>query len=109
MTETSPISFMSRSADQPSDAVVHRDILPHTFAKIIDSAGNVVSRGTRGELCIAGSGVQKGYYRNPEKTLEALKTDPSGVVWMHTGDEAVLDAQGHCVITGRIKDIIIRG
>ncbi|KNG81423.1 long-chain-fatty-acid-CoA ligase [Aspergillus nomiae NRRL 13137] len=109
MTETSPISFMSRSADQPSDAVVHRDILPHTFAKIIDSAGNVVSRGTRGELCIVGSGVQKGYYQNPEKTLEALKTDPSGVVWMHTGDEAVLDAQGHCVITGRIKDIIIRG
>ncbi|OGM41640.1 long-chain-fatty-acid-CoA ligase [Aspergillus bombycis] len=109
MTETSPISFMSRSADQPSDAVVHRDMLPHTFAKIIDSAGNIVSRGIRGELCIAGPGVQKGYYQNPDKTLDALKTDSCGVVWMHTGDEAVLDAQGHCIITGRIKDIIIRG
>ncbi|KAE8422079.1 hypothetical protein BDV36DRAFT_280118 [Aspergillus pseudocaelatus] len=109
MTETSPISFMSRSAEQPSDAVVHRDILPHTFAKIIDSSGNIVPQGIRGELCIAGSGVQKGYYQNPEKTREALKTDPSGVVWMHTGDEAVMDARGHCVITGRIKDIIIRG
>lgn len=109
MTETSPISFMSRSAEQPSNAVVHRDILPHTLAKVIDSSGNIVPQGIRGELCIAGSGVQKGYYQNPEKTREALKTDPSGVVWMHTGDEAVMDARGHCVITGRIKDIIIRG
>ncbi|KAE8311825.1 hypothetical protein BDV41DRAFT_589384 [Aspergillus transmontanensis] len=110
MTETSPISFMSRSAEQPNDVVVvHTDILPHTFAKIIDSTGSIVPRGIRGELCIAGSGVQKGYYQNPEKTCEALKTDPSGVVWMHTGDEAVMDTHGHCVITGRIKDIIIRG
>ncbi|KAE8375580.1 hypothetical protein BDV26DRAFT_299563 [Aspergillus bertholletiae] len=79
MTETSPINFMSRSADQSSDAVVHKDILPHTFAKIIDLSGNIVPRWIRGELCIAGSGVQKGYYRNPEKTDEALKTDPLGL------------------------------
>ncbi|KAE8131696.1 hypothetical protein BDV38DRAFT_263626 [Aspergillus pseudotamarii] len=53
MTETSPISFRSRSAEQLSDAVVHRDILPHPFAKTIDSSRNIVPQGIRGELCIA--------------------------------------------------------
>lgn len=109
MTETSPISFMSRASDQPNDKVINKQIMPHTSAKIINSSGNIVSPGTRGEICISGPCVQKGYYRNPEKTREALNKDQFGTIWMHTGDEAVMDDQGGCVITGRIKDIIIRG
>ncbi|RAL06023.1 acyl-CoA synthetases /AMP-acid ligases II [Aspergillus ibericus CBS 121593] len=110
MTETSPISFMSRASSQPEDGVViHKALLPHTSAKIIDVAGKIVPRGVRGELCIAGYLVQKGYYKNLEKTAEALKADASGIVWMHSGDVALINDDGHCLITGRIKDIIIRG
>lgn len=110
MTETSPISFMSRALDQPDDGVVtHNALLPHTSAKIVDLEGKIVPRGVRGELCIAGYLVQKGYYENPGKTAEALKPDASGIVWMHSGDEALINEDGHCLITGRIKDIIIRG
>ncbi|KAI9929381.1 hypothetical protein ASPWEDRAFT_537115 [Aspergillus wentii DTO 134E9] len=110
MTETSPIAYMSRASDQPEEgAVIHTALLPHTSARVVDSSGNIVPRGTRGEMTIAGNSVQKGYYNNPEKTSEALKEDASGIVWMYTGDEAVMDSDGNCMITGRIKDIIIRG
>lgn len=84
-------------------------ILPHTRAKIIDISGKIVPIGSRGELCVAGFGLQKGYWRNPGKTAEVMRTDEAGVLWMHTGDEATFDDEGYCRITGRIKDIIIRG
>lgn len=84
-------------------------ILPHTRAKIVDSKGNVVPVGTRGELLVSGFQLQKGYWRNSEKTAEALQTDDEGCLWMRTGDEAVFDNEGYCAITGRIKDLIIRG
>lgn len=84
-------------------------ILAHTQAKIVDRDGNIRPRGERGELLVAGFPLQKGYWRNPEKTAEATVTDNYGVLWMRTGDEAIFDAKGYCRITGRIKDIIIRG
>ncbi|TVY32606.1 putative acyl-CoA synthetase [Lachnellula occidentalis] len=84
-------------------------LLPHMRAKTIDADGKIVPTGARGELCVAGSALQIGYYRNPEKTAEAMRTDTDGIRWMHTGDEAVFDNEGYCRITGRIKDIIIRG
>ncbi|KAF7592179.1 hypothetical protein BBP40_000520 [Aspergillus hancockii] len=92
MTETSPISFMARASEQPDDGVLHYEILLHTSAKVVDSAGDI-----------------RGYYEVPEKTQEAEKSDSSGVVWMYMEDETVMDAEGHCVITGQIKDIIFRG
>ena len=49
------------------------------------------------------------YYRNAAKTAEAMKTDENGVVWMYTGDQCLIDNEGYCVVTGRIKDVIIRG
>lgn len=83
--------------------------MPHAKAKIIDAKGNIVPVGQRGELCMAGYQLTKGYWNNPEKTNETLTTDESGVTWLKTGDEALFTPEGYCSITGRFKDIIIRG
>ena len=110
MTETSPASFMT-SCHDPLErrlATVGK-ILPHTSAKIIDVEGNIVPMGARGELCVAGYLLQKGYWKNPDKTNEVMIRDEHGTLWMHTGDEAAFDEEGYCRITGRIKDMIIRG
>ena len=62
-------------------------------------------QGEPGELCTRGYSVMLGYWNEPGKTAEAI--DPAG--WMHTGDLAVLDSDGYINITGRIKDMVIRG
>jgi len=106
MTETSPVSFQSRS-DDPLELRVATvgAIHPHLEVKIIDAAGRVVPLGGRGELLTRGYSVMQGYWDDAEKTAQAV--DPQG--WMHTGDLAVLDAGGYCNIVGRVKDLIIRG
>ncbi len=110
MTETSPASFMSFTNDPVQKRLTTvGKILPHTRAKIVDGKGNVVPIGTRGELLVSGFQLQKGYWRNAKKTTEAMHTDDEGNIWMRTGDEAVFDDEGYCAITGRIKDLIIRG
>jgi len=110
MTETSPASFMTSCRDPLEKRLsTVGKILPHTSAKIIDPQGNVVPTGAKGELCVAGYLLQKGYWNNPEKTNEVMIRDEQGILWMHTGDEASFDKDGYCRITGRIKDIIIRG
>src|SRR6185369_736625 len=58
-----------------------------------------------GELCCRGYNVMKGYYNNPEASRAAVDADG----WLYTGDEASIDAEGYVRITGRIKDLIIRG
>jgi long-subunit acyl-CoA synthetase (AMP-forming) len=58
---------------------------------------------------VAGYNVQAGYFNDPQKTRESTVRDEEGIVWMKTGDEAILDEEGYCRIIGRIKDIIIRG
>lgn len=109
MTETSPLSFLA-TGSQPDDTVTWLEIMPHTKAKIVDSQGTPVPVGCSGELCVAGYLLQKGYYRNPEKTDEVMRVHPDdNLLWMHTGDEAIMNEKGQCRISGRIKDIIIRG
>ncbi|KAL4886630.1 hypothetical protein BJY04DRAFT_228432 [Aspergillus karnatakaensis] len=110
LTEASPTCFNA----VPTDAIETRlqtvgKVMPHARAKIIDATGAIVPVGQRGELCIAGYQLTKGYWHNPEKTAETLVADDEGTLWLKTGDEAVFDAQGRCSITGRFKDIIIRG
>jgi len=107
MTESSPGITMT-----PRDAsVAHRSqtvgtVLPELEVKIVDPAtGASRATGERGELCCRGYNVMKGYYNNPEATRAAI--DAEG--WLHTGDEASIDADGYVRITGRIKDLIIRG
>jgi fatty-acyl-CoA synthase len=79
--------------------------LPHIQVKIVDGEGRVVPRGAQGELCTRGYSVMKGYWDDGQKTREVL--DDAG--WMHTGDLATIDAEGYCNITGRLKDLVIRG
>lgn len=106
MTETSPLSFQSRTDDPIERRVgtVGR-IHPHVEVKIVDVSGNVVRIGTSGELCTRGYGVMRGYWEDPERSVEAI--DPTG--WMHSGDIATIDDQGYCTIIGRLKDMLIRG
>ncbi|KAF2207627.1 hypothetical protein CERZMDRAFT_50854 [Cercospora zeae-maydis SCOH1-5] len=110
MTETSPVTFTT----QPCDSLEQRlstvgTLLPHTSAKIIDAEGSTVPIGVAGEICVSGYALQQGYLKNVEKTNEVMRLDSQGVRWMHTGDEGVLNEGGYLRVTGRIKDMIIRG
>jgi fatty-acyl-CoA synthase len=106
MTETSPVSFQS-DIDDPLDRRVSTvgRVHPHVQVKVVDAGGRCVPRGVEGELHTRGYSVMKGYWQEPHKTREVL--DEAG--WMHTGDLGVLDADGYCNVTGRLKDLIIRG
>jgi fatty-acyl-CoA synthase len=106
MTETSPVSFQS-GTDDPIERRVSTvgRIHPHVQVKIVDHASRVVPIGSQGEILTRGYSVMKGYWNDPERTREAI----DGAGWMHTGDLGVIDAQGYCNITGRLKDMLIRG
>ena len=107
MTETSPVSFQTR-ADSPLDKRVNTvgQIMPHLEARIIcEDTGETVPRGAQGEVVVRGYSVMKEYWHHPEKTAEAIDADG----WMHTGDLGVIDDDGYLAITGRIKDMLIRG
>jgi fatty-acyl-CoA synthase len=107
MTETSPVSTQTRADDSLDRRVstVGR-VGPHLEVKVIDPAtGGTVPRGTPGELCTRGYSVMLGYWEQPDKTDEAVDS----AHWMHTGDLAVMDDGGYLAITGRIKDMVIRG
>ena len=106
MTETSPISFQSSISDPAHERVLSVGLIqPHLEVKIVDDAGNIVPRGTAGELLTRGYSVMLGYWNDPERTREAI--DAEG--WMRTGDLATIDAAGYCNIVGRSKDMVIRG
>jgi fatty-acyl-CoA synthase len=106
MTETSPVSFQSSTTDALERRVstVGR-IHPHLEVKITDAEGRIVPRGTPGELCTRGYSVMLYYWDEPDRTMQAI----DAARWMHTGDLAVIDAEGYCNIVGRIKDVVIRG
>ncbi|MDY0190507.1 MAG: AMP-binding protein [Desulfuromonas sp.] len=106
-TEASPVITQTRT-DDPIElrvATVGR-ALPDVEVKIVDiETGAALPAGKQGELCCRGYLVMKGYYHLPEATAQAIDTDN----WLHTGDLAVMDENGYCKITGRIKNMIIRG
>ncbi|MET9854279.1 AMP-binding protein [Streptomyces sp. NPDC006450] len=107
MTETSPVSTQTRVDDSVERRVstVGR-VGPHLEVKVVDPAtGRTVPRGEPGELCTRGYSVMLGYWDQPERTAEAV----DAARWMHTGDLAVMDGDGYLSITGRIKDMVIRG
>ena len=107
MTETAPISFITR----PDDSLERRvstvgRVMPNVEAKVIDPlTGDLVDRGTAGEVCTRGYVVMRGYWDDPKATAAAVDADG----WMHTGDLGLLDDEGYLNIVGRIKDMVIRG
>lgn len=106
-TESSPGITQTRT-DDPLELRVTSigKPMPHTEVKIVEpGTEKEVPRGTQGELITKGYHVMKGYYNNPEATRMAISSDG----WLHTGDIAVMDENGYCAITGRLKDMIIRG
>ena len=106
MTETSPVSTQTRTDDSFDRKVgtVGR-VGPHLEVKVVDPATwEEVPRGEPGEFCTKGYSVMLGYWEEPDKTAEVLVDG-----WMHTGDLAVMDETGYLQITGRIKDMVIRG
>ncbi len=106
-TEASPGITQTRDKDslELKTSTVGR-ALPNVEVKIIDPlTGKEMPRNEQGELCTRGYHVMKGYYKMEEATQKAIDKDG----WLHTGDLAEMDENGYCIITGRIKDMIIRG
>ena len=105
MTETSPVSFQSSTTD-PLDKRVTTvgQIQPHLEVRVVDADGGTVPVGAKGELWTRGYSVMQGYWRDEEKTRDAIVDG-----WMRTGDLATLDDEGYCNIVGRVKDMLIRG
>ena len=107
MTETSPVSTMTRVDDDLArrTETVGR-AMPHIEVKLVDPiTGRTVARGEPGELCTRGYSVMLGYWEQADKTAEAIDR----ARWMHTGDLATMDDGGYLSIVGRIKDMVIRG
>ena len=106
-TESSPGITQTRTEDsiELRVATVGR-ALPGAEVKIIDiESGATLPPGKQGELCARGYMVMKGYYKMPDETAKVIDADG----WLHTGDLAIMDENGYCKITGRIKQMIIRG
>jgi fatty-acyl-CoA synthase len=107
MTETSPVSFQSAVDDviELRVSTVGR-VHPHVECKIVDpDTGATVPRGIPGELCTRGYSVMLGYWNDAAATAAAI----DAARWMHTGDLAVMREDGYVNISGRLKDMIIRG
>lgn len=107
MTETSPVSTQTKIGT-PFEKQIHSvgTVQDHLELKIIDpETGEIVPRGQNGELCTRGYSVMLKYWNNPDATKQVLDEQR----WMHTGDLAMMDEEGYVHISGRIKDLIIRG
>lgn len=106
-TEASPLTHLTERDDplERRARTVGRN-LPHQEVKLVDPAtGALRARGEPGEVCFRGYHVMRGYYEQEDATRAAI--DPAG--WLHSGDLGVLDEDGRLAITGRLKDMIIRG
>lgn len=112
MTETSPVSAMT-TTDDPMDKRVNTvgRLMPHVEAKIVNphNRSEILPVNTPGELAVTGYLLMQSYWDDPERTAEVMLADADGKIWMHTGDEASMSPDGYISITGRIKDLIIRG
>jgi fatty-acyl-CoA synthase len=106
-TELAPVVTMVRPDDSPEDkSVTVGTPLPQIECRIVDPVtGDVTAIGDQGEMCVRGFSTMIGYFDMPEATAATL--DPNG--WLHTGDLCTMDERGYVTVTGRLKDMIIRG
>ena len=100
MTELSPVATVSPVNNTKLSSC--GTLVPNTRAKLIDPEGNEVKQGERGELCIQGPQVMKGYFNNPDATANTI--DSEG--WLHTGDVALVDEAGYFFVVDRVKELI---
>ncbi len=107
LTENSPVMTQTQIGDDiRKQTETVGPALPHVEVKVVDPETNeTLPPNTQGEVCCRGYSVMKGYYNQPDATASAIDADG----WLHTGDLGVLDAEGYLTITGRYKDMIIRG
>jgi long-chain acyl-CoA synthetase len=110
LSEASPVTHCNPLADSGRTGSIGVP-LPGTYAKIVDEDAETsdMAVGERGVLCVSGPQVMKGYWNRPADTAETLHTDGDGVVWLHTGDVAVMDETGRFTIVDRKKDMILAG
>lgn len=106
-TEASPATTMTTIDDSLEVRVsTVGKAMPHVETKIIDpETGETLGPNQQGEFCARGYNIMKGYYKMEDATAEAIDEDG----WLHSGDLAMVDEKGYYKITGRIKDMIIRG
>lgn len=107
LTESSPVIAYTRINDDIRKRVeTVGQPVPFLDVKIVNpETGQTLPPNTQGEICCRGYSVMKGYYNNPEATSQAIDADG----WLHSGDLGVMDEDGYLSITGRYKDMIIRG
>ncbi|CAL8111079.1 unnamed protein product [Orchesella dallaii] len=106
LTEASPVFFQPFLDDSPELRTTTVGYpLEHCEVKVVDRQGKVVEIGRRGEMCVRGYMVMRGYWEDPEKTSETIDS----ARWLHTGDLAIMLEEGYSQIVGRAKDMIIRG
>lgn len=107
LTETSPGMTATRVTDAPAiRSTTVGQALPNVEVKVLNPpTGQECAPGEIGEMCCRGYNVMKGYYNNPEATEAAIDADN----FLHSGDLGVMDKEGYFKITGRIKEMIIRG
>jgi len=108
LSETSPVTHSTPQFGPRKPGTIGVP-LPDTDMTIVDleTGTRELPIGEAGELCIAGPQVMKGYWRRPDETAEALRTDADGRTWFHTGDVARVDEDGYTTIVQRKKDLII--
>jgi long-chain acyl-CoA synthetase len=108
LSETSPVTHSTSQLGLRKLGTVGLP-MPDTDLKIVDveTGERELAPGEDGELCIAGPQVMRGYWNKPEETAGALRADAEGRIWFHTGDIAVIDADGFTSIVQRKKDLII--
>ncbi len=103
-TENSPVYGFNERSDRIGS--VGQPICTLT-TKIVDEQNRTLPPHQRGEICLGGPCIAKGYYKNPKATEAVIDVDEYGVRWLHTGDLGYLDEQGNLYITGRKKYLII--
>ncbi|ESO00560.1 hypothetical protein HELRODRAFT_185750 [Helobdella robusta] len=102
MTETSPVVTMNQIPTCKTKPASSGTAVPNTFLKVVDIYNNELGPGEKGELCIKGPQLMKGYHKNPEATANMI--DSEG--WLHTGDICTIDEDGHLFVVDRVKELI---
>ena len=106
LTETAPLALVLRTDEGAAKiGAAGHQVLPLSDVRLVDAGNNRVVSGERGEICVRGPQVMKGYWNNSEATDAVIDSDG----WFHTGDVGYADEQGYVYVVDRVKDMVITG